>query len=692
MSVIPTISITAERFSDDEAEEATESTGLNINDAHTDIEDLDSDKETGKGSTIKRKSLSLGVKKTKCDATDVEDMNTSGSDDNEDKIPIEDIKISLEEFLDQPHVDESVKYSGQKQHMSDAPRTNPSSSTLGVYHIDQAILTDCENLNASDDDEESDGETEDDGRIIVLEEANNIACHDSVKTDPGRFSQSPIHMTTTGESTSSSTESPTEEQNLLRVSPKKGCKAKRNRAPVSDTENIMFSDEEVHRKKCNRKLMPLILDGWEEVTIQLSDGEDDSVKTPMTPMYPEIDITFAEKKEDKRTKQKTMLLKVEEVDDGHTDVENLNSSDDEDDDEGPAKTKLIPSAIIQSKVGFLTDTEDIDEVESELDDTPEVSLPTPSRELVEVREGQQRRQVIRPTCGESLGLTAGYIDKGLTDVEDLSDAEDIDDSASKYVIDKPPQLDIGSVHVSEKMSSHLKPESTDLDPLTDTEELCPATGTGRRRKHKHRCSARGKQKHLEVKSNTNLKGTDVEELDMSDPEGFKEVRKPKKKTSIAVPVIVSTDGAKTDVEYVSADDNPPEYNWHMTTVDPNCYMGGDNCVSSVTESSAGGEKKTAHHVPVIRKTSLVVDSVCLPHTDIEDIGVVSDPENDSYSRAQTATPFEVQQTLDDASSTIHDRTQNAFDVQTEKLNIKGHRDAPDVYTDVEYVDEDANKE
>lgn len=705
MSVIPTISVTEEHFSDDVAEEATESTGLNINDVHTDIENLDSDTDT---KTVKKKSVSLGIKKAKCDAlTDVEDMNDSGSEAEEEKAPVEDIKISLEEFLDQAYVEEATKFSGHKQHMSDAPpktKKVSSSNILGVDENDKGAVTDCENLNASDDDEcESGNFSEEYDKAIVLEGPNTVEAHDSVKNDSGRFPQSPIHLTTTGESTSSSEESQNEARHL-KISHKKGCKSKKDRAPVSDTENIMFSDGEVQKKKILCRKLPLILDGWEEVTIQLSDGEDDSVKTPM---YPEIDITFAEagKQVNKlEGKKKQSLLKVDEVDDGLTDVENLNSSDDDDEDDQvvAVKRQLIPPAVAKSKVGFLTDTEDIDDVESELDDTPEIPLPTPTRELVEVREDRVRKQIIRPACGELLGLTASYVDKGLTDIEDLSDVEDNDsvDNIAKYTIDKTPDLDTGNVYVSEKVTSatNLVVSSKTPEPLTDTEDLCQTGQIARRRKNKHRTCGRGKQKHLDVKSQNVAGGTDVEELEMSDTECSKEtkgVRRQKKgRTSIAVPVIVSNDGGKTDVEYVSADDFPPEYEGIVQAVDTNSLMGSDTFVSTVSDTVGGyaGRRKTAHHVPVIRKVSLTVDGVCLPHTDTEDLAVQSDQDDETYSRAQTATPFEIHQALDDASSTIHDKSLNTFDVQTEKLNIKGHRDCQEVYTDVEYMEDEARKE
>ncbi|XP_055678160.1 uncharacterized protein LOC129791896 [Lutzomyia longipalpis] len=699
MSAIPTISITEEHFPDDVAEEATETTGLNINDIHTDVENLDSGDEDFKPS--KRKSISLGVKKAKCDAlTDVEDMNDSGSDAEEAK-SADDIEISLEEFLDQGYVEEATKYAGHKQHMSDAPPKEPKRPktlglSLGVEADDKGAVTDCENMNASDDEEESENFNEDD-KPLVLEEANTVESHDLVKNDSGAFAHTPIHLTTTGESTSSSEESLNEADHVKRHL-RKGFRAKQHGPPVSDTENIMFSDNEMQGRSIRRKI-PLILDGWEEVTIQLSGDEDESVKTPM---FPEIDITFAgDPTKDKGAKEKqSQLLKVDDAEDGLTDVENLNSSDDDEDDDQASNTKrrqLIPPAVLKSNTGFLTDTEDVDEVESELEDTPEISLPAPTRELVEVREDRVRKQVIKPSCGETLGIIGGYIDKGLTDVEDLSDDEDSSlHEQTTYTIDRAPDLESGNTFVAEKLTaaSKLAISSQTPEPLTDTEDLCQTSHPSRRRKHKHRCSGRGKPKLLEIKNQCVDGGTDIEELDLSDTEGVKNTEggkhKKEKRTSIAVPVIVSNDGA-TDVEYVSADDLLT-YEGNIPNMEASS-LAGHTFVSTVLDTIGGpdGRKKVAH-VPVIRKVSLVPDGVCCSHTDTEDVGMPSDQDDETYSRARTATPFEVHQALDDSSFTIHDRSINAFDVQTEKLNIKGHRECQEAHTDVEYVDDEARRE
>lgn len=707
MTDVPTISITQDENDDNEMDDDS-SPKLNINDCHTDVEDLDSEPD--------RNQLILGLKKNaQCNGavTDVEDYDDS--DDNEEE-PERDYgpEISLNEYLDQGTVDECAnatnKGKGKLIKMQSITRApSPSAFSLGVTH-DTGGVTDLEDLEASgDENDENEKVYSDDDKAIVLEDFGAVDIQDAITNSKKPEKCAPKIMIP---SSSSSSESEEEKPKMRLKTQKHFTK----RAPKcsdakSDVENIFFSDDD--KRKPRQKSTPVL--ETPDIEVMAFDGSDHD--DAAEPQFPEINITFAfEDKPKKKNKYRgtpapsPMLRLPQNQDEGHTDVENLNSSDD-DEEEQNVKTRpkcLIPIALIKSDA--LTDVEDLSDAsddDCDLDDKPDVPLPSPVRELtvlVENKNGEPTKQTMTLPDNMLLGFLDLDADKGLTDVEDFSDesADGEDDHAPDYDFECIPDYEGGVVessdHTTAKRNS-LAAMGATPEPKTDTEDIFVKRqekgNECRRRRTKtkhsqHKTKSNFLDTQLYVDANASGAHTDVEDLDVEDDNVLLKDKSLKQRRSMIenVPSAATSNNAdgKTDSEYMSADENldlrfTPDIKPSLSDFQL------DSCTVTRSCDTVETNKKTFLEFNFLDIRNFAEN--CQASTDVEDDQCNSENEDAAYSRAQTATPMELNRDFQDlCSSEIHEINSGAFDRVKEHFEIKENLCLAESHTDIENFDDD----
>lgn len=686
MADIPSISITNE-FSDNDDEKTENQIEPNV---ATDCENLDSDSDDGQCSKGASSLLPKSKKSHKANKeilTDLEDMDGS---DNEEVLasPQWADEIVLGEFLDQGFVDQTTRFNGRNESTYDGPRKPNRSispcptNSLGVVD-DVGGVTDCEDLDASGDEDEHGAAAIDIELPIYVDENNTVESHDNMRSAMSRH-----HISTTD--SSSSSDSSGDEHTPF--------KTKRKALALSDTENLLLSDCDTQRV-CRKKLVHSDLAEDEIITVELSDGEDGN--TIERDLSENIDVQFRTMCNHKPgTKQFSKLLAVlQDPNEGLTDVENLNSSDDDDDRD--SKCLKIPAAVARTKNAYLTDTEDMNgesdgSVEANDDKADTYTLPKPVRELIMVQEtknGTPVSRVVPLSDNLTLASDVGYQDKGLTDTEDLSDVNEELYDISEYLIDSLPEIETGKISSSDRFAdNNLNVHSENMDPVTDTEEMSDI-GETRKKRHRHRHSVR---KHkLAVCNDDNEGHTDVEDMILSDKGDLQSARPHYKGKSGANPLLTinnADDGGLTDVEVLSGDDEVP---MQMTgraqrNSSPNILNRSDwfNSAESTTEAVHENGVRCKRNslnmnLPRLRKLSPTPDA---GQTDIEELTRSGD-EDENVEDIRGTTPAAIHRQMDENNYMIHDKNTTFFNAHLERLHIKGHQENNDTHTDTEYLDD-----
>jgi len=698
------------------------SSKFNIIESHTDIEDLESDNE------IKKKSLISVLKpkrKSNGSVTDVEDFEDS--DDNEN-IPDEnsDIgpEISLTEMLDQGCVDEHSNIQGnvnktKLQGMKSIQKTpSPTAFHLTINPIDIGGITDVEDMEGSGDEAENEKIYSDDDKAIILEGANVVDVHDSMnrKKSECKFVSKVV------EASLSSSDSEDEKENLTKFKINKQYSKKiiRCEEQKSDIEKIYFTDEE--KKQSTQKSTPIL--DTPDIEIMAFEGSDNEEVDKNEQLYPEINITFITGNDEKKKKKyketpapSPMLNLPENLDEAYTDVENLNSSEDEDDGKNRLKN-LMPFAVVKSDA--FTDVEDFDDPNSEeandVEHSPDINLPSPVREftvLVESKSGEPYKQTTPLPDNILLGFDDLDADKGLTDVEDFSDEsgnEDDDEKVEMKYKDnfKFPDIDGGVVESSDHSvvkDSSLRVSHTP-EPKTDTEDIYlrepEKTQDCRRRrgKNKHHSNKATKSNFLDTKFYDEGAGsahTDVEDLHVEEDDIVLKDKniKQRRATIECSPRKFSNGDAKIDVEYISCGDDILDENPCISDSVQSINTFVDTQILTMSRESIGSRKCEINkdlNIPLIRRISATPQPTprcsITSGTDIENIQCDSDnDEYVSYSRAQTATPIEINRQLAELSiSEIHDMNKRGCDHNHERFEIKEYIDNTEVHTDIEYLE------
>uniref|UniRef100_A0A182PEG0 Uncharacterized protein n=1 Tax=Anopheles epiroticus TaxID=199890 RepID=A0A182PEG0_9DIPT len=750
MADIPLISITQE-CSDDEDLSSSSQPKMNIEDALTDTEDLSMDggqqqeRRSAPTTPIPPASGNLSLLEALQSplagaVTDVEDCSDTSDEEERDKKPTREVDISLDDFLDQGYVDEMTKSDQRGAKPKILTRScskateGPSSKSLKVCVDVGGALTDCEDCAMSGDEEASVvPDCPDD--ILMRVDADNgmVDIHNAVRRRQEK------HLPRAEQVQSSSSDSDEPECKVVRHRKphRKGPAENRN---TSDCENILVSEDE---SSSLAKPGPLSVFEADELTMEASDHE-----TEQSTAFPEINICFVtdemegdEPKQKQCTSRPSTLSVQANADEAVTDVENLDSSDSETD--APRQSRrLMPRAVARGgKGGGATDVEDFNasdddnavQAQLEMGGEEHSFLPSPTREIAIMRgdgSGEQTANVM-PLNHDRLLAKTPDIEQALTDFEDLdvNDGEQLYDD-SKYASETLPEMDNDSVYASENAPTAPKPSRIDqaLDPLTDTEDIffdrAGGCGTGvgasvsfgtnelrRRRKPKGSACAqsyKGKT-FLDTSATEQENGpatTDVEDLYVSDDDaadGFTTIaadRAKQRRATIQVPPKQNADSGKTDIEYLSGDEYVSDRTVPSPTVCPDGFRSSIKSRERLSGGRHSGSCPNAMHppAPAISRTSPTPDSANC-HTDCEEIQGVSDEEaegadklradQESISRARTATPFELRRALDESGSCeIHDA------VIAPPLHYYGGRqhvpgyDGQEMPTDVEFLDDE----
>uniref|UniRef100_A0A182YJY1 Uncharacterized protein n=1 Tax=Anopheles stephensi TaxID=30069 RepID=A0A182YJY1_ANOST len=754
MADIPLISITKECSDDEDLSSSSATNKPNIEDALTDTEDLVMDaghrgeRKPSVATPIPPASGNLSLLEALQTplagaVTDVEDCSDTSDEEERDKKPTREVEISLDDFLDQGYVDEMTKSDqrGAKPKIltrSCSKATESSSKSLKVCMDVSAALTDCEDCAMSGDEEPDKGSEVPDcpEDILMRVDADNgmVDIHNAVR----RRQDKHLPRTEQVQSSSSDTDEPECKVVRHRKPHRKGVPVEPNRN-TSDCENILVSDDE---SSACAKPGPISVFEADEITMEASDHETEQSTT-----FPEINICFVtdeiemeEPSNQKQTKSRPSSLSVGQsnADDAVTDVENLDSSDS--DNDAPHQSKrLMPRAVARGgKGGGLTDVEDFNASDEEIDEeqahlemggTEHSFLPSPTREIAIMRgdgSGEQTSNVM-PLNHACLLAKTPDIEQALTDFEDLdvNDDEKLYDD-SKYTSDVLPEMDNDSVYASENTpvvpKQNLIIEQA-LDPLTDTEDMFfdrsqtkPNTvsvsfGTNelrRRRKPKgSACTQSYKGKtFLDTHATAQENGpatTDVEDLYLSDEDAPTD-RSKQRRATIQVPPNQNADSAKTDIEYLSGDEYVSERTVPSPTVCPDGFRSTINSRERLSGGRHGGGPRLGggcpHPAPTICKSSSTPDTANC-HTDCEEIQGASDEEDgaklgaaaaadqESISRARTATPFELRRALDESGSCeIHDAIVGPPLRYRQDMKRAQQSDGQEMPTDVEFLDED----
>lgn len=535
MADIPVISITqvdAALVDDmDDNDYDTSDRRYSIHDVHTDFEDLDNDEELLPRCTSPNKMFVVSKRRYHRQSidgavTDIEDLQSDTDDDDavDENEKYEKETFLLSEFLDHGTVSETTSgFSGARTGTRRIMRNNTKKR-----FSDAGEMTEYEHLDGSDDDDARCAVTPDlyNDYLTMSGGMNSISIHDS-KRDRAR--------------TPATSESDMDEdkcQSRPKSAMRKSAPKPKRRFNVSNVEALEFTGQEAIRSGQAMKHSKSAMDA-EELVFQSSDTEEYRCEKRVS--FPDIDIKFGQwptaepscvlrnrkHRQTTSSSSKSWLSVSDKNEDGATtDVENLNSDDDDENDMGAAK---IPTAYIRPGDEGDTDVEDIDgdaADDSDNDDEKpfDIRMPSPMREMILVRENATGN----PTCKvmpmlepRMLGIAESYVDKGLTDTEDMSDVGEDVLPENDYVIEKIPNMDHGIVHSSENIRSINPTRKFEYcDPVTDTEDLNmgsqPTTSVVRRKKSKSVKMAAVSLKHrtfLDVRRRCSAEPvTDCEEL------------------------------------------------------------------------------------------------------------------------------------------------------------------------------------
>lgn len=415
---------------------------------------------------------------------------------------------------------------------------------------------------------------------------------------------------------------------------------------VSDVEDLLDSDkEEVFEAESDS-----------DFSASVSEVEDLPIELGFTAM--------ARKNPNKKRKHPR--------DDNITDVEGLDSESDSD----------IPVAMVlrSNSRGSVTDIEglgslDIDDFKPK--SVSDTFLPSTVRELVIVKPNSRGDDVtnVLPLEGEPSGYKSIYnLSSGnATDVESYSDVDERVSDAGSVNADILDCIESGIVKKTEVIKSPKSPIKKEFlyeGQVTDTEEIF-MEGPSQKRKPKVKSKSRNKGPVNELKAEYNESVTDVEDFDFGGPS---QITQPK----------VEKDPFKTDVEYVTGEessDSKAEVAEAYLKLD--LYSSSISTIDSISQSK--NRKPLSVSSTYNKPHFLRRDDLYSQHlTDVEDFQLPSDCEE---PKTIQYIPIDTQSFVGDASTIIKDMDQQPFDIEKERMHIKG-MDWNECITDVESVDEE----
>lgn len=410
---------------------------------------------------------------------------------------------------------------------------------------------------------------------------------------------------------------------------------------VSDVEDLFGSDK--------------------EEVFEADSGSDYSVSDVETPPL-ELGFTSMNKKHQHKKPKDANL----------TDVEGLDSDSDSDSD--------IPIAMVLKTRGSLTDVEPMDFMDIE-DFRPrsvsESFLPQTVRELVIMKPNNRGDDItnVQPLDGGLLYQGLGNTSSGnATDEENYSDVEDKVSDAGSVNCEFLNCMESDIVRNSEAIKSLKSPIKKDFlyeGQVTDTEELF-IEGPSQKRRQKTKAKTRNKV--IELKPNQfNESVTDVEDFDFG---GLSPIPPPS----------VEKDPFKTDIEYVTGEESSDS-----KAEVPESYLKLDSYCSSMSTIDSISPSKNQRPLSVSSTYNkphfLRRDDLYSQHlTDVEDFQLPSDYEE---PKPIQYIPIDTQSFVGDASTVIKDMDIKPFDIEKEKMHIKG-MNTNECITDVESVEDEVD--
>lgn len=353
-----------------------------------------------------------------------------------------------------------------------------------------------------------------------------------------------------------------------------------------------------------------------------------------------------------------------------TDVENLESSGDDD------EAEEIPMTIV-NKDENPTDSDSVEGDDAEeniyLDRIDEVIddsfIPNFPRNLVKEREKDDG------TCDISVTPLPDEPDKlyipnanndVLTDVEDFSGDDEVS-GENAYDENEMPEIELDEANVNQ--SDSIKIPEKELEVETDVEEISIP-----KKQTKHTAS-----KHFLHATNEDMNRlTDIEDFYLSDNETNGVSR-----MTLAPNASANLCESKTDVEDFEDSDVEQCRQVREMAVTPDILreMGGDTICSKEGDGKFSLQERQKLNERS-NSISLMEEAPSPTHTD--EFTTSADDEN--YSRAETATPIQMRQELDEASSfrvLSSNMKKINLEADEEVMYLKGGGFMTDVYTDTE---------
>ncbi|KAG5895835.1 hypothetical protein JTB14_038265 [Gonioctena quinquepunctata] len=393
------------------------------------------------------------------------------------------------------------------------------------------------------------------------------------------------------------------------------------------------------------------IDDHSNTDIDNYETDDSSAMKPAkTPSF-DYDIKFSPTLKDNKRSPPSGLSVPVQSDEAVTDCENLDSSDDED------RREKMQFALLRST--DLTDEEELDGDPYSRADYPEIELPPPVRNMIILKDNESLPTVkILPIDDDSQWNSPNNeAEEVSTDEESISH---IDDSIDRTVAVEFLFQDCGVIDESEEVRRKSKTRSDMADELTDTEELVMDTQKRRRApkfKYMHEKFLSEKNKLAVKPSTDSRKLTDTEDVYLTDDneETFRSLS-----PMLNLPDAIA-DGA-TDTEVIAQSSDEEIYTrpgsrtpQHMREMEGEMIMSKDG----------SGAFSPQERLLVNKNVKRPVDVIPSPmYTDTEDLATSADEDLTSYTRAETATPSQVQRALDQVSSSkVHTEDKRKFDAE-----------------------------
>lgn len=401
----------------------------------------------------------------------------------------------------------------------------------------------------------------------------------------------------------------------------------------------------------------------EEEEIVAGEKEDDKVE-----ITEDINIKFIRNKKattPKKNKLKekplvhNLCLPENKNDEALTDVENLNSSDDESQNENEIPITVADNESIDNE----TDSESVEgelqkSVENEID---EKYIPPVSRKIICETETEDNKLNIISKNINDKDLESDIVNNK-TDIEDFS-GDEIEEESVPVQIEGA--FEFGDVEKVSHKDALKVPNCDDNDEgETDVEDIDNLQKPTRSKRSK---------RFLYVNNDDTDKLTDVEDIILND----------KDNTGNYLGVDPVENTSKTDVEDFDASDNEqeqpvPEY---CRTPDIMRQMGGETVCSQ--EGSGHFTKQDIKKLNE-KHRSFSIPEVSVSPTLTDEFMASADDE--VYTRMETVTPSQMTQALDEASyQNIYSQSSKKMNLETDEevMYLKGGGFLPDVITDTE---------